>query len=514
MISSNRIGNNLILLFLGLALVCGHVYAKASPATELGDKIIQSCDRNVNHFILDKLAANRIVMIGEAHGSSACMQRVVSVLNAWVDTLDHADAKTTQVPAKLYLFLERDSADVKGMYDYFKTGDISFHLEPGSILFSKFTTANIEFWSDLRSFVKRVDLINTKRSAENKIQFEIVGPEVLYDTFHNPMEASAKYFFFERDINSSNNIIKRLNDHPDYKGLIYYGGAHLSKVEELKSADTMSEYGYYMAYYLDREFGPKGGIYRIGITAPRTPLPWLDSAEAAPGTDYGIDDSVFAGVDLFEKTGHREHKGDGAIMVMHWNTREKPVAQVWSERIVSAVMNNLDSVADYSGDYRARYWPRIAAYMSAVSGLPIEKIDPEDRKAINSTIARWRKWHKTTPPDYVAEIDSLTIWKRLINLMASDTSQSDRYDTLIAMNLGMRPMTPVVHVMGRRIDQFRDSLTQNHDRIVTENLIHLLWVATPAEEKKAIPILQKLTGQRFATAKEWTIWWRGKQRGR
>jgi len=53
-------------------------------------------------------------------------------------------------------------------------------------------------------------------------------------------------------------------------------------------------------------------------------------------------------------------------------------------------------------------------------------------------------------------------------------------------------------------------LERNKIPILTPRLIQIVWIGTEDERRRARYELQKLTGQNFQTAKEWTTWWRKK----
>ena len=249
---------------------------------------------SLNDLILANLRTKRIVMLGDAdHGNGYYMRLVTVALDRWLDQLEKENKSLTNqgevqkrdqqlhpLPKKLMLFIETDSEWVSLIYQYMQTGDISswltrnIHLgfKWGSIL-GGVSIDGIEFFRNLKRIEKRVKQLNMQ-DALHPYDFKIVGPEgvppcdykktkdstVWKEQFRQAQKGNFEYFVRQRDEISSSTIWKTLDNHSDYKALVFYGTAHLLRGRQNKAKwggafigiDTA--YGYYLAHYLDEYF--------------------------------------------------------------------------------------------------------------------------------------------------------------------------------------------------------------------------------------------------------------------
>ncbi len=246
----------------------------------------ENCDPDVNQFLLEQLKSNRVVMLSDSHhGSSLYMQGVIKALNHWLDQVEESQSPIDNIPRHLLLILERDSRDVENLKRFFQSGDISdYFIEPP--VADQFTTSHLEYYSDLRDFWQRVAAHNAVASPQTRVAFDIFGPEKTIETTDWTLAKRDSFFFYERDEYLSSQIVSQLESKPDFKALIFYGAAHLSKTRTLKHGGEANAEGYYLGHYLNERYADSGGFRTIQQASAD------DSVAAiwrAPESSYGFD---------------------------------------------------------------------------------------------------------------------------------------------------------------------------------------------------------------------------------
>ena len=226
---------------------------------------------SLDSLIFKRINKCKIVMIGDAgHGNGYFMSILTNFLSQWVDSLS-SRSNHRSIPLKIALFLEDHSEVQNYINSFIETGNIiSFlthyidydHKASSNV----FTADYFIFINELRNIKTRIDKLN-KRKPNHTIDLKIVGAESNPPyTFHDiinmkPEEFKRKrllWYAFERDKKSSKNIDQFLVQNPDYKGIVFYGGAHLKREKSPKNfdkeliKDDLSSY--YLAHYLDSLF--------------------------------------------------------------------------------------------------------------------------------------------------------------------------------------------------------------------------------------------------------------------
>lgn len=208
--------------------------------------------------IIKELSSRKIIMLGDFdHAAAYPCKSLIALLNEWREQVRTGDSKDKDIT----LVLEEDDEVINLIKSFISSGDIQNAFKYWSPINSLET---LEFYYDLRSFVKSVDSLNSKLNSESKISFTIIGGE-MFNTFNNldflkkSQEEKGRFSVGTRDSLISQKIISHLEKKPQGKAIVFYGSAHLweylsdkrSIVGNIKSG-TM---GYYLAHHLKEHFG-------------------------------------------------------------------------------------------------------------------------------------------------------------------------------------------------------------------------------------------------------------------
>ncbi|MCI0695089.1 hypothetical protein L0337_24145 [candidate division KSB1 bacterium] len=500
----------ILLSLITFAIFSGVVYGQAQVRENVAELINRKAARNINDFILDKLQANRIVMLADAgHGNPLYMQTVIAALNHWVTRIEQQPEMnhSQKLPAKLYLILELDSLQVNKLKQYFATGNLLDVIQSMNFVGCQFTTGTLEFYEDLRILKNRIDKLSIQR-RKDQIQFEIFGPEKLIDLDQWSFEKRDHFFIYERDEYSSAKIIDLLDKEPDAKALIFYGAVHLNTVQTRKQAGNQQGMGYFIGYYLTEHFRDKGGVYIFDRVLLMPGAGWLDEAYQKPGISYAIDNSIFDGIAIPVKM--QPQPADGSIFHFAKVTEPKHIGSVWTENFVERIFRDIDRYKDVENDYHKMILGSRFHYLSIIAGKEPEQLDYNNAAVVEEAIRIWKRWHESAKLDIVRDIESLTFWKRIIDWIgASQDPQAVRYEMLLGNMLGYKVWFHAGAPPQQRAESYWRYLNQYRKPIVIENLIPLLWVGSDAEKQKVRTILERESSRKFKTAKEWLSWWHG-----
>ncbi|MEE9554830.1 MAG: hypothetical protein V3W18_11075 [candidate division Zixibacteria bacterium] len=470
--------------------------------------IEQNSTHNVNRFILDKFEDNRIVMLADAgHGESLYLQRVISFLNFWVDQIEHPIIENIKVPHNIAMILETDSISINMINKFFNSGDILDVIEFGYMVSEKFTTAKIEFYFDLGQLKTRIDKYNSENTESEKISLRLFGPEKPIDTANWSFQKRSDFFLYERDEYSSDRIIGFLDDNPDTRALIFYGAAHLKRGEALKRSGEVEATGFYLAHYLNEYFGDTDGVYTINQIRPSS---WKHYPHISEGPDstYIFDNSFLKNTRFNEENAY--DFTDATITIIEGREPSRPLRWIPSERIVEFILNDIGKYTNVDNDYYPYYLSSAFQYLSMVSGEKFELFDKRNREQAEALVKQWRAWYDTAEFEIVKDIESLALWEHLLDLMTeAEGNFVNYYELSIAKTLGIKPRYDTTSNKAMRGKFYRDYILKYRERIVIDNLIHLLWIGSDREKEQALDILRKTTGEKYTTAKEWMVWWRG-----
>ncbi len=470
---------------------------------------VEYCNYKVSDFILEKVVENRIVMLGDSqHGSSKYMRPVVKFLNAWVDSLGQQKQETS-IPKRLVLVLEMDSVQVHRVKQFWKTKKIEDLVGLGQFLSPQFTVEVIKFYHDLESIKLRVDKLNRDIKLEDSVFFEIKGAEKLIDIDDWTLSKRDDYFFNERDKYSSQQIIHLLESELNFKVLVYYGSAHLQTTQILKRGMLRQDYGYYLAHYLDEYCKPNNNLFRIQQA----------TVDMVPGLfELCQSDSFPVAIDnLLLKSGRdsiiqRLMSTDASIWHKPTSSSQTSLNKTWSLTTTELMISSLIRLAAFDNDFHRQFKNTIMRYLTIVSGLPIDVHRDIDSVYVYSKLQYWQKWLDTSQIDFVNDIQSLALWKRLINNMeTTDLQSSLLHESLLANALGIIAQHDTTLSLEERMNWYRNYLYWNRRELVLGNLINLLWVGRPEEVIYAKKALTHETGEQFQSAKEWSEWWDNKR---
>jgi len=492
---------------------------------------------SLNDFLMDNLRSKRIVMLGDAyHENGYYMRLVTGVLDEWLDRLEKEknnslsrgagqkeDRPLSPLPKKLILFVEADSERVDTMKHCMQTGDISnwlmFQLRGESkwgSMIGGTSVDNFEFFKNLKRIEDRVEKLQ-KQDPSNSYDFRILGPESIppYDLIRTKdsslwrervrqfQEARSEYFVHQRDERSSATIRKVLDEHPDYKALIFYGTAHLlrglqNKAREGGPKGVDTAYGYYLASYLDKYFS------RDSVSVFFT--------VHVPGWQKGV-------IREFERTAV---SADYRVFCVPAPPLQCPLGMVNCQNLLRAYneLMRQNSLGDseeeqmYSQGYAIRLSnqlrrsylfsrPEFRPWLDSLRHYAWDTSRIVNRKRIEIANRLIKSF------DAIQNINSLETW------IAKPLKDSAWYLPMLKMVLANLP--PQAMPLG--IDQL-ENLSLNEDTkpmIITRKeelveylLVNLLWVGTPDEQNRARTELTAKTGMKLKDEREWSDWWRTK----
>jgi hypothetical protein len=466
--------------------------------------VTRCCDTDANHFLLDKLTTHRIVMLtDQGHGYPMYLQRVISFLNFWIDTLERSDPVNTPVPSDLVLILETDSLNLTR-----RLQQVAMGCELDSMRVEELT-ANItverqEFSSDLVELLDRIAMCNEKRVTLRPIQFRIAGAESVFTDVANwSHDKRGDYFVHRRDEQISERIVKLLDNDPAAKALVFYGAGHFSRDKVTKKADQSSSEGYFLNHYLTAKYGREGvyAIDQIAVNrANSTPFP------CAYRLTYALDYDSLPRRDL--PTSLCIGSMDGAIVDYGKFILPTPISHVSSQRLVDLIVPQLHRISDTRNDFYLDTWGAMLRYLHAISAAPfLSKENLRDPAVISRLEETWTAWRDTVHLQVVKDIDSLVFYKRLVDLMKnSQRPFTSWYETEISTCAGFVPYYDTLATAEQRAADIWQYLQDNRHDIVVGNMVSLLWVGTSDERSEALQVLKRETGKDFETAKEWTVW--------
>lgn len=495
-------------LFLSLVLLGSTGCSDRDIEGELSELVASSARYDVENFVLEKLEQHRIVMLADGgHGERLYLQSVVSVLNNWLDAnMQRSDTESPVCP-DLIMVLEADSLHVKAMENYFISGDFRDVIELGHFVAPQFTTAKLEFYQDLGKLSRRVEQYNQTRDRDRQIRLSFFGPEWPIDISNWSIAKREQFFLYERDEYSSQQLIDRLEQQPESKALVFYGRAHLERGLVTKSIEGKRVEGHYLAHYLTETFGDD--VCVLGQLAGRSVGGLYSGAFGRPGKTYALDNTIFD----YRENGY--HFGvlsrDGWLVLFENRFPKVSISQIHSSALVEFMVDNLSDIRDTSNEFYAGYWGGVNAYLELVPTTTPEPMDPKDTSRIVGAIEEWRQWCDTADMNFVASLESLDLWNRVIDRLAeADTSEVANYLRLLRWSLGWHNalewdnnMLPPQEIA----EHYRSYILECRQRLVVEHLVHMLWACSDKEREAAVAVLKKETGQEYTTAKEWMVWW-------
>jgi hypothetical protein len=226
---------------------------------------------SLDSLSVDQLQKHRIVMLSDSyHGHSYYMRNLINLLSEWLDQLVN-NLSSNKLPSKIVLFLENITETQNQINQFIETGDIITLLDYRLLWHCKanlnnFSADYMVFLDELININLRINKLNRK-NTNNEICLKILGAEsyppfdfddILDMSREEHIKQRTLWFVHERDKHSASNINNFLKENPEYKALIFYGGAHLLRERVNKNRNNKifnkELYGYFLAHYLDSLF--------------------------------------------------------------------------------------------------------------------------------------------------------------------------------------------------------------------------------------------------------------------
>ncbi len=486
------------------------------------EKLLKAHARtDINQFILDKFKDHRIIMIGDAgHDQGIFSRNISSFLNYWLVAVQNGKTDLKN----LVLILEADSIQVKDLRKYMVSHEYRDLIGSRPFDFYSFiSTADLEFYWSLGDLLNKVDLANANGG---NIKFDVLGPEMVLNLDKDLTRAKSESWFVNtRDTASSHAVINYLKGNPDAKALIFYGNAHMAKGKVSKPVKLVPSEGYYMAHYLDQEFGRRFyEIDQFGFIVDGGPL-------AAPGSSYVIDEKHYnKAVSLIWPSKPYLSDVNATITVVG----EPEVTVSWpfvkSKTLGRLALHEIKTLIEQKKLFHMNMGAEPALYLSMLTGDLGYFGHEHDTTIILKNIPVWEKWLNDPKNDVVKEIIAEASTRRLLALIKStrDSSIEVRCETYFLLataqegsgSYNIRMTGAIMENLSKnynqdtdkdrasRFEYFDEILNKHSNKFIVTDLVQLLWVGTEQERREAVDELQKRTGQKFITAPEWMKWWR------
>lgn len=473
-----------------------------SEDVSISQKIKRHRQFELNAFLLDKISKNRIVMIGDhEHGQGLYSRPVTNFLDYWLGSI--AQDRNQEIPKKITLFLEHDSLTNHRLHQFFHSGKLMDFIEPEDFAVS-FTIDRVEFIQKLREIYYQVMELNKNLSFANQVQFQISGPEKIPNNSAESTENLAPISLSERDKFSARQIIRYLEAHSDHRAIIFYGAAHLFRKPWFKSTPPYSSY--LLAYYLTQKYGKDEGCYTVfqyNLRADSS-LPGIFSQ--AKHT-YALDNKYLKSPD--SNSFKFLSDSDAAIFLYEFYKPAVQISQVPTNHFIRLF---LDCLPIY---LRNREKPgndfviqAACQYLQMISGFPANKMSLENNATIRHYLNNWKMWYVQSGFDPVMWTKGYQFLLNPFRLFRYSPNNQNRVqiETVLKNLTGSAPDT-LVNNADEQVRVWLRYLERNRMPILTPRLIQIMSVGTSAEINESCNELQKLTGQEFQTAKEWTSWW-------
>lgn len=474
---------------------------------------LSSCSRqttgnsNPEEYILHELSEKRIVMLGDfAHEFPLPYQTLSAVLSAWLTKVNTGESDQHH----LTLFLEDDQKVADLLRHYLQSGDAGPLLD---FILPNTSLERLEFYSDLRRLMQRIDSINARVPASKQIIFDIQGPEALnvFDPKVLDMtdKEASRFFVNVRDSLAAANVIGYFKAHPEQKGLIFYGNGHLIKNIVTKpfaeSLTPEERTGAFMAYYLKREYGgdnvltinqvergempPELRSFTEDVVLPANEVPWKELSSK----NEDLDPANF----------------DAFIIRTEVRIPSHMLSHIFSTRIVSAALGRMEFLEPHLSGGKDNFVPHLSGtfaqryYNQALRTLEFLC----DTTFTNS--AGWRSWCVAHPcPD----LDRLCsgVFRKMFAEKGYQHHQVPAYlDDLKNLGFDQRTANPVT--MTR--DEWNILFENMWPQAIFLNAIGMALVGEPDERVKAMNYLAQSSGERYEDPSLYMKWWRKKYFG-
>lgn len=521
----NHWGNTSVVLLLSIGLLCT-IFVGISCQKEPKEKepvvqidwirasklILRHGTQDIDGFVLDKLRTHRIVMLGDGgHHQALFMQRVISVLNRWMDavTASEENAHTSPLPRRLVLILEIGEDYTEHVKSFLASGDVNELFRPP--YFSQFSVPDVEFYHDVRILSQRIASLNKRLPLDTQLSLDILFPEKDIDLTHWTIQEREDFFVKVRDEHSSSEIINYLEGHPKTKAIIFYGNSHLKKGKVLKTNPPKSaepRYGHFIAHYLKERFGSLTGCCTIrqwGFVYPGLDVPVpiaLDLDFFRGGANpYSFDPDLWDAVIYYRESLPALHLVAGVPSLNIFKTLIAHYERFLYENALFCMRQKALSESllyFFFGEEVPRYL--LSQY---------ERREVEDQVE-DQELAKWKNWLSSYQRDGVAAVVDLSYFDPFLRSLEK---AEEPQDILYRWYSSIQTFAPeLAQFSSTNPKEWKTYLQKRREEIVIPKLIDFLWVGTPEEKESARTALREETDQNFQTAKEWTLWWRGREK--
>jgi hypothetical protein len=464
-------------LFLFLFIFLNNLINYCQPASTLNDSIYyKNPDRFIARYVLD----GKIVMLADvAHHYYDVYNSFLKVLYAL------AEVSTGQsAPTKLSIILEMSSKDAEALENYVTGGTLDKFIESSTpYLFYE----DMEYYSNLRKFydysIKKSNIIIDIAGFEP--MNSKLSPEIIKTTYQQ-----IDSIFLVRDSILSLSVIKYINDNPDRKILIFYGGGHLLKGLSSKTTNygTCGDcLGYYMADYLKRYYGDHNVV--------TFDQKWLDP-EYFRGTNLAEAEfsDIVAPATLIDSS--KLHYTDKYDYFVLWNkTFDNSLPHrfdlIFSRRSAQKYSESLRTY-DSTGqnDHTKGYYNSLIYFFNLITCNDFK--DPVD----------------------VAEWNGLSGYLGL-NVMKSECFKKKIYEIYahskskkLLFLFGFNPGDIEIGETTDTLKRFDEIWNSNLEQMIFLNQIGVMWIGYPDEQKLAKDYLIQYSGKDFDDPSDYIAWYR------
>jgi hypothetical protein len=447
---------------------------------------------NPDYHIAKELFTRRIVMLGDyGHSQPGPYHHVLNTLDNWLKI-----CATKNKDVHLTLILETEKEKTDEINKYIMTDDMSTLIDkfaPGFFL------EDLEFYTQLRNFSRRLDSVNNSRT--NKLFFNIKGfEEVGNINFEKQALRSRReselWFVNERDSTTAMGIINYINSKHDEQILMFYGTAHLHNgyLNKNLGFDDLTEkecMGYYLPYYLKKEFGNEKVITYFTLTDLDDYI-YNPALKIVRGQDF-ITDPINLNLPDFQ------YNNLDYVMGCHGNyVVTIDAINIFSGYILKKIIENLNIYSHWLPGYKATtFYNR---HLNAINLLTGNKF--LDNNKVNDWFNR----------------SSFDVSNRLYSNQFTDSLQklfSDKQKSYLINNILSK--FGISAIDQRQLQNFEKWKVENLPKILRQiiftNSIGIFWFGYPDEKIKAKEYLKQFSGEDFQEPEKYLQWYRMKYYG-
>lgn len=401
------------------------------------------------------LQTHRAVMLGDmGHHQPVYSQNVINVLNAWLDSVPedfafHNITLILECEDKISEMLN-DSINGKNFYGMLKYGfEYVSYLE------------DAEFFSGLASVFARINRMN---DSGKHITLKVKG----FEDYEVPLSAKTNregelWFVNMRDSVLGVKISEYMNEYPDEKILIFYGGMHLREKKTNKSVilnDVCQGEGdgYMLSHYLKHQFGDE----EIITISQRGSL--------VQGSDTIVNvDTTYLRLD---KTWY---------VKPFRSITPSPLSSLFGRRFIEATITAISSMDLYPEGFKAKN--QKANY--------IRNLYLITGKDFSST-GEIEYWYGLNNYEPFARINSFEFWAQCFSWLTKYPKSPQIRNAFLKMGFLSNIIdTSFVPALAYWFGDYRKNTTEN---ILTLNSIAMLWFGYPDEKLQAANFLKEKTG--------------------